>query len=399
MASSYPRTIGRYQVNGVLGRGGMGIVYRAVDPIIDRVVAIKTIRLTLSQEELELYEARFAQEIKAVGKLNDPHIVTVYDVGRTDEYAYMAMEFIDGPELAQLMTGMPLDIATSVQIIAQVADGLGVAHSRGIVHRDVKPSNIMIANGAEGLVAKITDFGIARVPTSSLTTKSGTILGSPRYMSPEQVQGKEVSPRSDIFSLGVILYEMLAGIPPFDADSVNSIMYQTVNVAEKPLSDTDAGVPRVLAEVVSRALAKSEEARFQSMRELSNALRAIARNLPDPMPRVLTRSVKPPGSVPDVETSEPTPHRLSSAFDSFDGARRFAEMSGTMVEFTRMIHLRPPPPTGVPAQAQVDGGSALAEGPPASAPPRASEAFPVVPAVMLATLILVMLTLGIALAL
>jgi serine/threonine-protein kinase len=202
-------------------------------------------------------------------------------------------------------------------------------------------------------------------------------------MSPEQVMGKEVSPRSDIFSLGVILYEMLAGIPPFDADSVNSIMYQTVHMEEKPLSSTDAGVPRVLGEIVARALAKSEAARLQSMRELSGALREIARSLPDPMPRMLRRSALPVGGTPDAEGSEPARHCLSSAFDSFDGARRFAEMSGTVVEFTRMIHPRPPPRTEASAPA-----AALAR-----------EAFPIVPAVMLATLVIVMLTLGIALAL
>jgi serine/threonine-protein kinase len=123
MADPHPKTIGRYEVLGVLGKGAMGIVYKAIDPVIDRVVAIKTIRLTLSEEELAFYEARFAQEIKTVGKLNHPHIVTIYDVGRTDEYAYMAMEFIEGPELKQFMSGKPLDVATSVDLIAQTAEG------------------------------------------------------------------------------------------------------------------------------------------------------------------------------------------------------------------------------------------------------------------------------------
>ena len=178
-----------------------GVVYKAIDPMIDREVAIKTIKLSLSEEELALYEARFAQEIKTVGKLNHPHIVTIYDVGRTEQFAYMAMEFIEGRELRDyLVPGQPLDVSIAVDLVAQVADGLAFAHAREIVHRDVKPSNVMVAETEDGLVAKITDFGIARVPASAVKTMTGMIVGSPRYMSPEQVIGKNVGPRSDIFS-------------------------------------------------------------------------------------------------------------------------------------------------------------------------------------------------------
>src|SRR4029434_6835525 len=162
----------------------MGVVYKAVDPIIDRTVAIKTINLNLSRQELEEYEARFQQEIKAAGRLNHPNIVTIYDVGKTDAVAYMAMEFLEGLELKDIIasgTAMPADQV--VDIISQVADGLWVAHQQDIVHRDVKPSNIMVMKGG---IAKITDFGIARLPNSAVKTMTGLILGSPPYMSPQE---------------------------------------------------------------------------------------------------------------------------------------------------------------------------------------------------------------------
>ena len=179
MAETHPETIGRYRVERLLGRGAMGIVYKAVDPMIDREVAIKTIRLTLSEEELALYEARFAQEVKTVGKLNHAHIVTIYDVGRTDQFAYMAMEYIEGHELkAYLKAGVPTDPATAVDLVAQVADGLAFAHAKDIIHRDVKPSNVMVAVDDGRMVAKVMDFGIARAPSSTVRTMTGMILGS-----------------------------------------------------------------------------------------------------------------------------------------------------------------------------------------------------------------------------
>src|SRR5580765_494660 len=204
-------TLGRYKIISEIGQGAMGVVYKAVDPIIDRTVAIKTINLNLSKSELEEYELRFQQEIKAAGRLNHPNIVTIYDVGRTDEVAYMAMEFLEGKELKDILPA----VASTVDIIAQAAEGLGFAHENEIVHRDVKPSNIMIVRGG---LAKITDFGIARMPASAVKTMTGLILGSPRYMSPEQVIGRNLDYRTDIFSLGVVLYETLTGLPPFDGD-------------------------------------------------------------------------------------------------------------------------------------------------------------------------------------
>jgi len=192
-------TLGRYKIVAEIGQGAMGIVYKAVDPIIDRTVAIKTINLNLSRQELEEYEARFQQEIKAAGRLNHPNIVTIYDVGKTDQVAYMAMEFLEGNELKDIIASGQLPVPEAVvDIISQVADGLWFAHQQDIVHRDVKPSNIMVMAGG---IAKITDFGIARLPNSAVKTMTGLILGSPRYMSPEQVLGRRADHRSDLFSL------------------------------------------------------------------------------------------------------------------------------------------------------------------------------------------------------
>ena len=238
-------TLGRYKIVSEIGQGAMGVVYKAVDPIIDRTVAIKTINLNLSRQELEEYEARFQQEIKAAGRFSHPNIVTIYDVGRTDEVAYMAMEYLNGRELKDVLAaGVRLDVDTTVELMLQVADGLAYAHEQGVVHRDIKPSNIMVIDLPNGVFAKITDFGIARMPGSAVKTLTGVVLGSPRYMSPEQVIGKDIDHRSDIFSLGVVMYETLTGTPPFDGATLTGIMYATVHTHPPPPSlQNAAGLP------------------------------------------------------------------------------------------------------------------------------------------------------------
>jgi serine/threonine protein kinase len=270
-------TLGRYKIIAEIGQGAMGVVYKAVDPIIDRTVAIKTINLNLSRQELEEYEARFQQEIKAAGRLNHPNIVTIYDVGKTESVAYMAMEFLEGQELKDMIASGNLPPADSiVDIIAQVADGLWFAHQQDIVHRDVKPSNIMVLKGG---IAKITDFGIARLPNSAVKTMTGLILGSPRYMSPEQVIGKEIDARSDIFSLGVVLYETLTGVSPFDGDNPHAIMYSTCNTVPPPPSTIAQTIPKMLDLILDKALAKNVADRYQKMSELASDLREVNQQL------------------------------------------------------------------------------------------------------------------------
>jgi len=345
-------TLGRYKIIGEIGQGAMGVVYKAVDPIIDRTVAIKTINLNLSRQELEEYEARFQQEIKAAGRLNHPNIVTIYDVGKTDQVAYMAMEFLEGKELKDMIaTGELPSPGEVVDIIAQVADGLWFAHQQDIVHRDVKPSNIMVMKGG---VAKITDFGIARLPNSAVKTMTGLILGSPRYMSPEQVIGKSIDSRSDIFSLGVVLYEALTGVAPFDGDNVNAIMYATVNTTPPPLSAHNRSMPPMLDLIVAKAMAKLLEDRYQTIKELGDDLREVRRQMDhsrpaaaikaatSPVPRsaekfaVDTSTLPMEGAKPQ-EGDESKALSLAKTFDSFDATLRLAAMTDQTSEFKEYI--------------------------------------------------------------
>lgn len=270
--------LGRYEVISELGQGAMGVVYMAKDPLIDRQVAIKTINLSLAGDEIDEYEGRFYQEAKAAGRLNHPNIVTIYDVGKSGDIAYIAMEFLQGRELRDIMRDngdMPVEQV--LDIVAQVASGLDYAHEHGIVHRDIKPSNIMVIR--DGLV-KITDFGIARMASSAVRTQTGMVLGSPKYMSPEQVLGKDIDQRSDIFSLGVMLYEMLTREAPFSGENVNAIMYQTLNAIPKPPGQLNSGVPEMLNFIVAKALAKERGDRYQNARDLASDLRACREVLP-----------------------------------------------------------------------------------------------------------------------
>jgi len=262
--------LGRYVIVEEIGQGAMGVVYKAVDPLIDRTVAIKTINLDLSKEELANFEKRFQREVQSAGKLNHPNIVTVYDVGRTEGVAYMAMEFLEGKELREILdSGVVLPIDKVMHITTQVAEGLGFAHEHGIVHRDVKPSNVMVLKN--GLV-KITDFGIAQM-SSATRTISGMVMGSPKYMSPEQVVGQAVDGRSDIFSLGVMLYEMLTGKTPFSGDNISAIMYQILNDEPIPPRTFNQSIPESINFIVLKALSKHPDQRYQNAKEMARDLK------------------------------------------------------------------------------------------------------------------------------
>ncbi|MHB8167253.1 MAG: serine/threonine-protein kinase, partial [Sulfuricella sp.] len=255
-----------------LGQGAMGVVYKAVDPLIDRTVAIKTINLNLSRDELADFEERFNREAKSAGRLNHPNIVTIYDVGRADRVAFMAMEYLEGRELKEIIaSGEVLQPNRVAEIIAQIADALAFAHDHGVVHRDIKPANIMVLRNGS---VKITDFGIAKI-SSGCRTQIGIILGSPKYMSPEQVVGKPVDGRSDIFSLGAVLYELLTGKPAFGGgdSTLTSIMYQVLNEMPASPADVNSSIPVAFDYIVARALAKAPENRYQSAREMANDLR------------------------------------------------------------------------------------------------------------------------------
>lgn len=262
--------LGRYQIVAELGHGAMGVVYKATDPLLDRTVAIKTISLNLSSDELAEFEQRFYREAQSAGRLNHPNIVTVYDVGKTDDVAYMAMEFLRGEELRNLLdSGARLPLDRIVDIAAQVAEGLAFAHQHGVVHRDIKPTNIMIL---ENGTAKITDFGIALIPSSS-RTMPGVVLGSPKYMSPEQVVGHNLDGRSDIFSLGVVLYEMLTGIPPFSGENISAIMFRILNEMPVAPNALKPDIPEAFNFIIAKALAKHPDDRYQNAGKMAHDLR------------------------------------------------------------------------------------------------------------------------------
>ena len=268
--------IGRYRIVSEIGRGAMGIVYRGEDEALGRSVAIKTIIASMDSIEQAGYLARFKQEAKALGGLNHPSIITVFEFGDERGVAYLAMEYLQGHEVRDLIDTRKLDLAAAVDIAAQVAEGLAFAHSRGVVHRDIKPGNVMVI---EGNRAKIMDFGIARVRTSDLKTQTGLMLGSPRYMSPEQVLGRPVDHRSDIFSLGLVLYEMIAGVHPFSGNDVHQIMYQVCNGQAPPPSAANPAVTRSLDIIVARALEKDVAARYQDAAAMAADLRACVPEL------------------------------------------------------------------------------------------------------------------------
>ena len=266
-----PAKIGRYDVTAEIGRGAMGVVYRAIDPMLERTVAIKTINMALDPGEMEHYEKRFTIEARAAGGLNHPNIVIIHDIGRSGDLAYMAMEFLEGRELRDLIIGRELPADRALDIAAQVADGLAYAHRHEVVHRDIKPANIMILR--DGRV-KITDFGIARMRTADVRTQTGVVLGSPRYLSPEQVLGKRSDGRADIFSLGVIIYEMVTGQTPFNGIDVNSLMFQIVNFTPPPPSSVNPALPPMLDLIIAKALAKSADDRYPDIAGLAADLRA-----------------------------------------------------------------------------------------------------------------------------
>lgn len=271
MSSAPVERFGRYRVLAELGRGAMGVVYKAEDEALGRTVAIKTILLSSNAEERADYEARFYQEARAAAVLNHPNIITVHDIGKEGDTAYMAMEVLEGVDLHELMKSGPVALPLALELAAQVADGLAFAHEQGVVHRDIKPGNIMIVRGRH---AKIMDFGIAKARVSDVKTQAGAILGSPKYMSPEQVDGQRADHRSDIFSLGVTIYELVTGSPPFDAPDLAQLMYRIATVAPRTPTYLKPTLPSMVDLILAKALDKDPDERYQSARELAEDLRA-----------------------------------------------------------------------------------------------------------------------------
>jgi len=252
--------IGKYKILEILGQGAMGIVYRALDPDIDREVAIKTIRFDMITDESGKSDImkRFMREAQAVGKLEHPNIVTIYDVGREEDLTYIVMQLIDGESLKEIIeSGKKYSITEVVQIMHCLCDSLGYAHNQGVIHRDVKPANILIDRKDK---IHLVDFGVARIEMSNMTTL-GTVLGTPSYMAPEQVMGSPADNRADIFALGVILFELLAGRRPFEGDRITTVIYKIAHEEPPFLSEVKDESLKIFEPVIKKALAKDPKDR------------------------------------------------------------------------------------------------------------------------------------------
>src|SRR5690349_2180596 len=255
---------GRYEIVGELGRGAMGVVYKATDPVIGRTVAVKTIKLNAEGTGLTRPEllARFQTEARAAGLLAHPNIVVVYDAGEENGLYYITMELIEGKSLQALLdSGHSFPVPRVMRIMEQTCSALQFAHDRSIIHRDIKPANLMLT--ADDTV-KVTDFGTAKILQFGTVQQTTHVMGTPSYMSPEQVKGRPVDGRSDIFSLGVLLYEILTGEKPFPGQSITTVIYKIVNEDPIPPRTLNPSIHQGLSDIVMRALAKEPEVRYQS---------------------------------------------------------------------------------------------------------------------------------------
>lgn len=290
-------TLGRYEIVGEIGRGACGVVYRATDPRIRRDVAIKTIpthELRSFEGGEQLYE-RLCREAQSAGILNHPGIVTVYELDETADLTYIVMEFVDGSTLRDLMNepgGVSRERA--VDIVSQTASALDFAHKKGIVHRDVKPANIMIDSGG---AVKITDFGVAKMLAAASTTQTGMAVGTPHYMSPEQIYAKAIDGRADQFALAVIAFELLTGKKPFDADSLPAIIHQILTV-DRPADEDLLKLGSRVAQALSKALAKKPEDRFATCFEFATALRSAVEGKLDATSTMVAAAVSVPPAAP-----------------------------------------------------------------------------------------------------
>ena len=332
--------IGHFEILELIGRGGMGVVYKAVDPTIGRLVAIKVVRLIgyNDGDEATFLKERLFKEARAAGGLSHPGIVTVHQVGVHEEQAFIVMEYIDGCTLeSRLASGTSSDPSLVWRVLLDVATALDYAHERGIVHRDIKPGNIMLIGpkAACPIAVKITDFGIAKTLLGHTSTKTGTILGTPYYMSPEQVCGLALDGRSDQFALAVIAYQMLSGRLPFKGENVTSICYQILHAEALPVIDLNPVVPKTASRVIQRALDKEAGKRFPTCAEFAAALLdsfdhagaarnsvdhpavgatagwaptpASSKSLPTPCPPERPSPKPPPVASPDVTLSRVLP--------------------------------------------------------------------------------------------
>jgi hypothetical protein len=334
MADAPVIQLGRYKIVAELGRGAMGVVYRGEDALLNRTVAIKTIIMSSNAEERAEYEARFYQEAKAAGGLNHPNVITIYDIGREGDTAYMAMELLEGKDLRDMMKDGRVALPLALDLVAQAADGLAFAHEQGVVHRDIKPANVMVIRGRH---AKIMDFGIARLRVSDVQTQAGAVLGSPKYMSPEQVGGLRADHRSDIFSLGIVLYELATGSAPFSAATVTGLMHKISAAAFPPASSVDPSLPSMLDLIIAKALAKEADTRYQDAAEMAADLRACLAQIG--AGATAATDPRAPAGIALAKTADVT----AAAAAAVEKTARMAPEPATGIEKTARIEAAPAP--------------------------------------------------------
>jgi serine/threonine protein kinase len=354
--------LGRYEIVRELGKGAMGIVYLAKDPLIGRLVALKTIRASAhaDDEETKEFQQRFVREAQAAGILNHPAIVTVHDIGQDEAsgMSFIAMEYVEGQNLKEMLSqGRTLTFDQIGDIIAQVAEGLDFAHAKGIVHRDVKPANIILL---DGLRAKITDFGIAKIASggANLTT-TGQFLGTPNYMAPEQIKGAAVDGRTDIFSLGICLYECLTRRKPFGGDSLTSISYKIVHESFPPLAEINPQIPPGYEDVVANCLQKDPAKRYQRGKEMSAAIRTVIRGerpvRSEPVMADETLNTRDRDKLPTIEIPFPEAAPNAEAGSSTQPARAAAAASAKPAPPVKAP--KPPKPPKAPKTTKPSGPS------------------------------------------
>lgn len=347
---SVPERLGRYEIQGEIGRGAMGVVYRGWDPQLERPVAIKAINAeAVSGGTAEEIVARFIREAKLAARIAHPGVVTVYDAGEERGTLYQVMELVDGESLAaRLRRGAFPSQREALELAAQVAEALGAAHQAGVVHRDVKPANILIDKNGR---VKVSDFGVAKaVGEATGLTRTGTAVGSPAYMSPEQVRGEHVDPRSDLFSLGVILYEMLMKKRPFPAETLTTLVYQILNT--DPLADPQAfsSLRPELVEFLKWCLAKDPAQRIPDALTFAAQARALARQL-DPEPTVSTLPTVSIAAPPALSGHEPAAESRGARPRWVLGAVLLGILAVVVVALFALRRPTPPPATVLLAEA------------------------------------------------
>ncbi|MDA1315979.1 MAG: serine/threonine-protein kinase, partial [Acidobacteria bacterium] len=266
-------TISHYRITEKLGEGGMGVVYRAEDTNLKRPVALKFLAAhLLNDNEIK---ARFRREAEAAAALSHPNIAVIHEINESDGHSFIAMEFVEGPTVADKITDRPLKLEEALDITTQAAQGLQAAHESGIVHRDIKSTNLMVTSKGQ---VKILDFGLAQLAERSKLTDTTTILGTPSYMSPEQAMGEKTDRRTDLWSLGVVLYEMVAGKPPFGGERQEAVLYGIINEEPEPVTSLRAGLPMELEWIIGKLLAKDRNERYQHAEDLLVDLRSLLKD-------------------------------------------------------------------------------------------------------------------------